>query len=153
MQKRKQPAHPPPVRRHNTPIILFVTVCSKQRQPIFDNPDVQRTLCNVWSEAGYWTIGYYLLMPDHIHLFCSPGRWELSSIKKWVGYWKRRTSIDYPLLRTKWLTNCWDTQMRSQEIFRTKLDYVRENPVRAGLVEKSEIWPYQGSLHDLAWVT
>jgi len=31
-------------------------------------------------------------------------------------------------------------------------DYVRNNPVRAGLVEKAEDWKYQGELHKLRWM-
>jgi hypothetical protein len=32
-----------------------------------------------------------------------------------------------------------------------KWSYVRENPVRAGLVARAEDWPYQGELNVLDW--
>ncbi len=152
LPKRKRPAHPLPVRRHNQPIILFVTVCSKERKRIFDNDEFQSALIDIWHNSNKFAVGYYLIMPDHIHFFCSPGTGEINSVVKWVGYWKRQVSIKCSELKSKWLRNCWDTQMRSQEMYLKKLEYVRENPVRATLVKRSNLWPYQGSLNDLAWI-
>jgi hypothetical protein len=41
--------------------------------------------------------------------------------------------------------------MRSQEHYLRKLDYVRDNPVRKGLVGRWQDWPYQGAMHSLDW--
>ena len=35
---------------------------------------------------------------------------------------------------------------RSDESYSQKWNYVRENPVRAGLVKSVEDWPYQGEI-------
>jgi putative transposase len=153
LPNRKHPAHPPPVYLHNRPIILFVTVCAKERRSIFDNPMIHDSLVSLWSGSKYWIVGYYLIMPDHLHLFCAPRSVDAESVVKWVGYWKHQLSARCRELKLQWLQNCWDTQMRSQEMYLKKSEYVRENPVRAGLVESAEMWPYQGVLSDLAWIT
>ena len=40
----------------------------------------------------------------------------------------------------------FDHLLRSAESYGQKWNYVRENPVRAGLVEKAEDWPYAGEI-------
>jgi len=37
---RKHPVHSPLVERHNEPIIVFLTVCSKDRKEIFASRDI-----------------------------------------------------------------------------------------------------------------
>jgi len=39
-----------------------------------------------------------------------------------------------------------DHVLRSNESYSQKWNYVRENPVRAGLVKSAEDWPYQGEI-------
>ena len=46
---------------------------------------------------------------------------------------------------------CWDTQLRTSDSYAQKWEYVRNNPVRKGLCEKADDWPYQGELNVLAW--
>jgi hypothetical protein len=36
--------------------------------------------------------------------------------------------------------------LRSDESYAEKWNYVRENPVRAGLVRNASEWPYQGEI-------
>jgi putative transposase len=39
--------------------------------------------------------------------------------------------------------------MRSSESYSQKWEYVRNNPVRAGLVAEPEAWPFQGEIAEL----
>ena len=45
-----------------------------------------------------------------------------------------------------WQPGFFDHLMRSDESYAQKWDYVRENPVRHGLVPASDAWPYQGEI-------
>jgi len=38
----------------------------------------------------------------------------------------------------------FDHILRNDESYTQKWEYVRENPVRAGLVPRADDWPYQG---------
>ena len=69
------------------PKIHFVTVCTHQRQPWLTQRAVQTGLEAVWKKADTWLVGHYLLMPDHLHLFCSPRDLQFS-LSQWIGYWK-----------------------------------------------------------------
>lgn len=149
---RHHPAHPSPVRRHNEPVILHVTVCTADRRELLANQTVHAVLRDAWDQARKWLVGYCMLMPDHMHLFCAPGCWDPPAVKVWGRYWKWLVSQAVPVLHGQWIPDCWDTQMRSQEHYVRKLEYVAENPVRKGLVERSENWPYQGTMNELPWI-
>ncbi len=149
---RRHPAHRPTVRLNNRPVIVHVTVNVTHRREILANRSVHDALLNAWAEADHWVVGTYMIMPDHLHLFAAPGRLSYPAIRQWAGYWKRVAGEGLPLLKSAWLKDCWDTQMRNLEHYRRKLEYVRENPVRKGLVERSEDWPHQGAVVNLDWI-
>ena len=47
--------------------------------------------------------------------------------------------------------DCWDRQLRTGESYAQKWEYVRNNPVRKGLVAHADEWPYQGQMNVLEW--
>ncbi len=150
---RKHPVHVAPVARHNEPIILFLTVCTKDRTEILACPEVADLLRHAWDEATSWLVGHYLIMPDHLHLFCAPAALPERPVGQWVRYWKTLASRRWPrpLEHPIWQLDFWDTQLRSVRHYGEKWTYVRENPVRAGLVRTSDEWPWQGECHELRW--
>jgi putative transposase len=92
-------------------------------------------------------VGRYVIMPDHLHLFvCGPDDFRLG---QWIGMLKQhlakvieRTETSRPI----WQRGFFDHLLRSAESYGQKWNYVRENSVRAGLVEKAEDWPYAGEI-------
>ena len=51
--------------------------------------------------------------------------------------------------RRVWQEEFFDHVLRSSESHSQKWEYVKENPVRAGLVDKSDDWPFQGKIESL----
>jgi REP-associated tyrosine transposase len=45
-----------------------------------------------------------------------------------------------------WQPGFFDHVLRSDESYAQKWEYVRENPVRAGLVMTADEWPFQGEI-------
>jgi hypothetical protein len=45
----------------------------------------------------------------------------------------------------------WDTTLRHGDSYEGTWRYVRDNPVRDGLVTRAEEWPYHGELTPLSW--
>jgi REP element-mobilizing transposase RayT len=150
---RKHPVHHHARERHNESVLLFVTVCSKDRKKIFDRPESHELLMRSWRKADAWSVGRYVVMPDHIHLFCSPEGIKRVALLDWVSYWKSLSSRAWPWLMEQpiWQRHFWDTALRCDESYDAKWDYVVQNPVRAGLVERAEEWLYQGELNVLRW--
>ena len=142
---RGHPAHPTPIERNGRPVIV------RNRRQILANQESHRAFICAWQTATYWLVGSYVIMPEHIHLFCAPGGDGLTSVRCWAGYWKRLAGNADGRLKGAFLEDCWDTQMRSAEHYLRKLEYVRQNPVRRGLVSSPEEWPYAGYLVPLRW--
>ena len=113
--------------------------------------DVEASLVSIWREiATAWLTGYYLLMPDHLHLFCAPYNLEFS-IEKWISFWKadfRRTHLTKDWFFQR---NGFHHRIRSADEFSEKWTYVSENPVRKGLVNCPDDWPFQGVVHEIRW--
>jgi REP element-mobilizing transposase RayT len=139
-----------------TPIV-YVTVCTIKRRRILANQQMHDICCEVWRNAEQlygWIVGRYVIMPDHVHFFCAP-KVEEHSLATFVGKWKewtakhakRRHRMAIPL----WQPEYFDHVLRSSESYEEKWGYVRENPVRAGLVDAAEDWPFQGELNELRW--
>lgn len=146
---RKHPAHGVFI-SINQPTIVFLTVCTKDRQPWLAQQHVHHALVQVWRDANAWLVGRYVLMPDHLHLFCAPNNLSIS-LNAWVAYWKRQFSCLHLSGVGGWQRDCWDTRLRRSKSYSEKWEYVRQNPVRAGLCANPDEWPYQGELHVLEW--
>jgi putative transposase len=143
--------------------IYFITTCTKDRHRILARREVARVLVDEWSAAHErhgWAVGRYVIMPDHVHFFC---RAELDAkpLPEFVGHWKswtsrriRRTqrpgSATPATMRTAlWQPEFFDHVLRSHESYSEKWNYVRENPVRAGLVSTADEWKYAGEIEVL----
>jgi putative transposase len=151
--ERRAPPHQPLLERHNRPNIIFLTVCTADRQRTLANWSFYDHLRAAWIKADLWLVGRFIILPDHIHLFCAPADVEHPDLKNWVSFWKRLVAIAYrrecPSFR--WQTNFWDTQLRSGDGYDSKWLYVSENPVRHGYVSMAAEWPFSGTLNEFMW--
>jgi len=134
--------------------IYFVTICARDRRPIFARPDVVEIFRREWIEARQrhgWSVGRYVVMPDHAHFFCSSDQTS-TSLSRFVGAFKEWTAkalIAKGAQSPIWQKQFFDHLLRSDDSYAAKWNYVRENPVRAGLVERPEDWPYAGEIEAL----
>ena len=134
----------------NQPTIVFLTVCTRDHAPWLAQEVVHHEIVDIWRQATAWLVGFYLLMPTHTHLFCAPHDLTIS-LENWVKYWKSLFSRRGMDASWRWQTGKWDTRLRRAESYHEKWEYVRQNPVRKGLVARPEEWPYQGVLNELRW--
>ena len=189
---RRRPAHHPPIERFNEPAIVLVTVCTKDIIPVLACDAVHQICRDIWQAADYWHMGRYVIMPDHIHLFCAPGRIPMPSLRQWVEFLKSQIARRFSLISggptsasavlsikpdgaeavpprgreadgvepvppenrkqvKLWQRDFWDTQIRSRTHYDEKWSYVRMNPVRQGLAQTPDDWPFQGEMFPLAW--
>ena len=129
---------------------VFLTVCTDQRDRWLAQASVQQALSAIWHDsATAWLVGDYLLMPDHIHLFCAPND-DRFEIERWIAFWKHLLTRRLPGMGG-FQRGGFHHRLRDDENYEQKWRYVRENPVRAGLVTNPEDWPFQGCVHDLSW--
>jgi putative transposase len=133
----------------NNPTIAFLTICTLHRQKCLANTRVHRALVKTWMTADNWLVGHYVIMPDHIHMFCAPNA-EGYSIEQWITYWKRQFRRICKIA-PKFQSRGFHHRLRREDSYAEKLDYMLNNPVRAGLVKTPEDWKFQGVLRILPW--
>jgi putative transposase len=153
LPQRRHPIHLAARERGGQAVLCFITVCTRDRKPLLANPQVHALLREIWSQQMTFLVGRYVLMPDHLHLFCAPATFPAEPLDRWMVFWKTQSSLRWPTRVTGkiWQRDFWDTELRHSESYASKWEYVRQNPVRAGLASRAEDWSYQGeigSLHD-----
>jgi REP element-mobilizing transposase RayT len=130
--------------------VYFITACTFQRRHLLATTashEVFHRFADGARDRGA-LVGRYVLMPDHLHLFVCipPGELGLSmwmkSLKNTLSKHWRGEGIEAP----HWQKGFFDHLLRSEESHGEKWSYVRENPVRAGLVARPEDWPYGGEI-------
>jgi putative transposase len=130
--------------------IVLLTINAENRRPWLDNDTAHQLLHQTWSEATAWLVGDYLLMPDHLHLFCAPRDLNFT-METWIAYWKREFSFKHGLRDWKFQSRGWHHRLQDGENYSEKWIYVQENPIRKGLIQSVEDWPFKGRVFDLMW--
>jgi len=135
--------------------IVFLTVCTAGRRALLAHKTAHDILADIWRESlsrQGWQVGRYVIMPDHVHLFARGAR-EGVALARWTQTWKslsaRRITSGLGVPAPIWQPDYFDRFLRTADSYSSKWDYVRENPVRAGLVPRAEDWPHRGDLGDL----
>ena len=93
-----------------------------------------------YGKSTRWHITLFLLMPDHLHALLSFARDEAMS--KSVGDWKHFQSRQHDII---WQEGYFDHRLRDDERgeqLSAKTDYIRQNPVVAGLCSSVADWPW-----------
>ena len=137
--------------------ITFFTVVIFGRRYLLNNETAHSTIRGIWersAERNGWFVGDYILMPDHVHLFAQPGT-EADPMQIWIQMWKsvsaRVLVKTLPAQAPFWQEEYFDRFLRSAESYALKWEYVRNNPVRAGLVVHPEDWLYHGQICRLSF--
>ncbi|MBI2511351.1 MAG: hypothetical protein HYV96_05195 [Opitutae bacterium] len=119
----------------------FITICCQPRGT--------NQLChpNAWAVISEsvacrqarvdWHMRLLLAMPDHLHALVSFP--EETVLRKTTTDWKSLLARSAGI---KWQRDFFEHRLRVEEQLDLKARYIRENPVRAGLVAKCEDWFY-----------
>ena len=134
--------------------VYFVTFCTWQKVSLLAHHEVNNAFCKAARELRIHSIavGKYVIMPNHVHCFIRVGRGGNISLA--VKALKRAITKVIHTAKTDarvWQEGFFDHILRSNESYSNKWEYVRANPVRAGLVKHGEDWPFQGEIEMIRW--
>jgi REP element-mobilizing transposase RayT len=141
-QARKQLPHDIPPWVDPNKEVYFITINCQKRginqlarteiaEPLFETVRHRR-------DEFIWWPHLFLLMPDHLHALLSfppSGKRFQVVLSKWKEWTAKQLAIH-------WQIDFFDHRLRRDESFREKADYILANPVRAGLVQGAEDWPF-----------
>src|SRR5262245_50263081 len=127
-----------------------LTFCTKDRALFFtEKRRVDLVFEQILRSATENEFGIvaYCFMPDHLHLLVeglsdmSDGLLFIDRAKQYSGYYFKKAC------RTKlWQRYGFEHTLRNDEATLSVARYILENPVRAGLVERVQDYPFLGSL-------
>lgn len=142
----------------------FFTVVSYRRQAVLCDEHIRHALRKAIQETRLkypFSIDAWVLMPDHLHCIWRLPEGDGDYSKRW-SLIKRSVSITCAdsYKKQKWLNGSkkkhrestlwqrrfWEHQLRDQQDFNRHLDYIHYNPVKHGLCERADAWPYS-TLH------
>jgi len=93
-----------------------------------------------------WDVFEFVVMPTHIHLFCEVSdrglKGTLEDFKRWTGHRAVALLPEFDADRF-WQREWFDHWSRSDEEDERIVAYIRNNPVKAGLVTSWAEYPYR----------
>jgi REP element-mobilizing transposase RayT len=124
---------------------LFVTFCIGCYGPLPESVrDIVLRHC-LHDHGTKACVHAAVVMPDHVHLLLTPLRDQAGNLRSLVEILQgikgaSAHSVNRALRRSGpvWQEESFDHVLRSEESFEQKVEYIRQNPVRRGLVARPE---------------
>jgi len=125
---------------------FFITSITAQRRPLFRNSTAAdlmlRTLLDYRDQHKY-LLHEFVVMPDHFHVLITPA--DNVSLERAVQFIKGGFSFRLKSNTTVWQESFTNHRIRDENDFGGYRDYILMNPVRAGLAQKPEEYPYSSA--------
>jgi putative transposase len=128
----------------------FVTTKTWQNRSLFKVPQVAEIVLQrlaACRDRGAYLLHEFVIMPDHFHALLTPG--DTATLEKAMQLIKGGSSHEIHRARGHklqvWQPGFHDWTVRDFEDYQAKWEYIRMNPVRAGLVESPGDWPYSSA--------
>ena len=121
---------------------------NRRQRTFFSDADYQLyiSLLRFWCAKAGTAIWAWCLMPNHVHLILVPSNPD--GLRAALANTHRRYTWQINQ-REDWRGNLWQTRFASFPMDEAHLHacvrYVELNPVRAGLVERPEQWPWSSA--------
>ena len=95
----------------------------------------------------------WCIMPNHVHVLIEVGEKKtigqiVNSWKSYTGKWALANNAELELGipgKSFWMRDYWDRFIRSEVHYRKVVDYIHENPVKAGLCSRAEDWVWSSA--------
>jgi len=127
---------------------FFVTTVTWQRTPLFRQPRAAELMMDVlyhYLEQKKYSLREFVIMPDHMHLLLTPAA-EVS-LERAMQLIKG--GFSFRLGKAKrgvvWQESFTNHRIRDEQDFEHHAEYIRMNPVRGGLVDRPELYPYSSA--------
>ncbi len=150
-------ALPPDVRPPRLPTFdylgghrYFVTCCTLGRRPLFEaQPVVDAAALQILQSARayHFEVLAYVFMPDHVHLLVE-GRREDANFRLFMRHWRKRTTMRRQATSggVIWQDGYFERVLRGADGTQAAIDYILNNPVRAGLAQNPMDYPFAWSV-------
>jgi len=130
---------------------ITFTLCVKDKENLFTNYSVVNKFIEYLDKAmkkydcKNWA---YIFMPNHTHIVLEGNSidadlWKtIVCFKQKTGFWLLKNNLSF-----RWQKDFYDYIHRADGDLKKHIAYILENPVRNGLVNNWEDYPFKGSLN------
>ena len=135
-------------RNHGTRDLHFITFSCYHRQPLLLKQNAMALFEHALEKArrryGFFVTGY-VVMPEHVHLLISePENEGLASAMQSI---KQSVTRNLRTVGHFWQARYYDFNVCTAKKRIEKLRYIHRNPVKRGLVQRPEEWPWSSFEH------
>jgi len=108
--------------------------------------DAAQLVIDSWKalDGEHYDLRCWVVMPNHVHVLIK--QHEGHPLHAIITRWKSQSArlINRMLQRSGplWMADYWDRYIRDESHYLRVIDYIRKNPVKAGLVQSPEGWPW-----------
>ena len=101
-----------------------------------------------YMRSGRMTVHDFVIMPNHVHILMTlPGETTVEKAMQLIkGSFSFRANRELGFRGEIWQRGYSDVQILDDRSFQQHREYIENNPVKAGLVNSAEEYPY-GSVH------
>lgn len=128
----------------------FVTFATYGRHPVFQDLETARLLVDelhILRQELRFLLLSYVVMPDHVHLVVVPS--SVAGLAKIMQYVKGRFARLYHVRNggsgRLWQSRYYETAVRDEAALWRRIEYIEENPMKAGLVEQPQDYPFSSA--------
>ena len=148
------------------PYFMTLTICGWQ--PVFTQPETVQVIVDSWQylqQNSNFKLYGYVILENHIHFVAQSNNIQkdlqrfksytarqiidylktenISLILQQLAFYKKAHKIqsDYQL----WQEGCHPQVIQSEDVLRQKLDYIHNNPVKRGYIDRPEYWRYSSA--------
>ena len=126
---------------------FFATTKTSQGRALLQsdrNATLMIDVLRSYVKAGKFRLHDFVIMPDHLHLLLTVGEGmtierDMQFVKGGFSYRMRK---EYGYLGEIWQRGFTKSRVEDRESFLKHRDYIAGNPVKAGLVDSPEVYPY-----------
>jgi len=125
---------------------FFITSVTAQRRALFQCAATADLLVDVflhYREQGKYLLHELVVMPDHFHALITPA--DEISLERAIQFVKGGFSFRLKSSLPVWQASFTNHRIRDDEDFERHREYIRMNPVRAGLAQRVEGYPYSSA--------
>ena len=142
------------------PAVVFITTTVTKWAPIFKSDEAATEIMFQLQEtANHFNVAVFghVIMPSHVHMLL--GFHDITILSKFMKAFKRLTAIRIKNLDigkykkiliingkfNLWMRRFDDLVIHSEKQFKTKLEYIHNNPVKDGFAAESIGWKFSSA--------
>jgi putative transposase len=137
-----------PARGNTGHSAYFITASSFQKESLFQSERMADLFVKVlfdYRDQKKYLLHEFVLMPNHFHLLISPVLSLERALQLIKGGFSYRAKKELGFGGEIWEKSFYDRRVRDVQDYFAYRHYIRQNPVKSGLVAAAEEYPYSSA--------